>query len=294
MKTKIQQGKVIKAIGGFFYISHNGKTVAAKVRKKLSYNNIEISVGDNVEFFFNEYKKAVIEDILPRKNELIRPNVANVDVAAIVVASVPQPDFVLVDKIILNCYIQDIKPVIVVNKSDINEQEFFEQISKEYGDAVSQIISVSAETDYNLDEIKQALKGETTVFCGQSAVGKTSLLNKIAEKNQATGGISEKSGRGKHTTRHNQIFDLGNETFIVDTPGFSLLELKEIDSSELHLYYTDMVEMQDKCKYHMCTHTTEPDCCVKKALEEGEFDKNRYQRYLTIFEELKEAEKNKF
>lgn len=294
MKTKIQQGKVIKAIGGFFYISHNGKTVAAKVRKKLSYNNIEISVGDNVEFFFNEYKKAVIEDILPRKNELIRPNVANVDVAAIVVASVPQPDFVLVDKIILNCYIQDIKPVLIVNKSDINGEEFFEQINKEYGDAVSQIISVSAETDYNLDEIKQALKGETTVFCGQSAVGKTSLLNKIAEKNQATGGISEKSGRGKHTTRHNQIFDLGNETFIVDTPGFSLLELKEIDSSELHLYYTDMVEMQDKCKYHMCTHTTEPDCCVKKALEEGKFDKNRYQRYLTIFEELKEAEKNKF
>ncbi|MBR5145732.1 MAG: ribosome small subunit-dependent GTPase A [Clostridia bacterium] len=294
MKTKTQQGKVIKAIGGFFYISYNGKTVAAKVRKKLSYNNMEISVGDNVEFFFNEYKKAVIEDVLPRKNELIRPNVANVDVAAIVVASVPQPDFVLVDKIILNCYIQDIKPVIIVNKSDINGEEFFEQISKEYGDAVSQIISVSAETDYNLDEIKQALKGETTVFCGQSAVGKTSLLNKIAEKNQATGGISEKSGRGKHTTRHNQIFDLGDETFIVDTPGFSLLELKEIESSELHLYYTDMVEMQNQCKYHMCTHTTEPDCCVKKALEQGKFDKNRYQRYLTIFEELKEAEKNKF
>ena len=291
---KTQQGKVIKAIGGFFYISHNGKTVAAKVRKKLSYNNMEISVGDNVEFFFNEYKKAVIEDVLPRKNELIRPNVANVDVAAIVVASVPQPDFVLVDKIILNCYIQDIKPVIIVNKSDINGENFFEQISKEYGDAVSQIISVSAETDYNLDEIKRALKGETTVFCGQSAVGKTSLLNKIAEKNQATGGISEKSGRGKHTTRHNQIFDLGDETFIVDTPGFSLLELKEIESSELHLYYTDMVEMQNQCKYHMCTHTTEPDCCVKRALEEGRFDKNRYQRYLTIFEELKEAEKNKF
>ena len=116
---------------------------------------------------------------MPRKNELIRPNVANVDVAAIVVASVPQPDFVLVDKIILNCYLQDIRPVLVVNKSDINGQDFFEQISKEYGDAVSQIISVSAEQGLNLDVIKQELKGETTVFCGQSAVGKTSLLNKI-------------------------------------------------------------------------------------------------------------------
>ena len=178
----MQQGKVIKAVGGFFYISYNGKTIASKVRKKLSYNNLEISVGDNVEFFFDQYKKAVIEDVLPRKNELIRPNVANVDVAAIVVASVPQPDFVLVDKIILNCYLQDIRPVLVVNKSDINGQDFFEQISKEYGDAVSQIISVSAEQDLNLDVIKQELKGETTVFCGQSAVGKTSLLNKIAQK----------------------------------------------------------------------------------------------------------------
>ena len=294
MKTKMQQGKIIKAVGGFFYISHNGKTIASKVRKKLSYNNLEISVGDNVEFFFNEYKKAVIEDVLPRKNELIRPNVANVDVAAIVVASVPQPDFVLVDKIILNCYIQDIKPVLIVNKSDINGQDFFDQISKEYGDAVSQIICVSAEQDLNLDEIKQALKGQTTVFCGQSAVGKTSLLNKIAEKNQATGDISEKSGRGKHTTRHSQIFDLGDDTFIVDTPGFSLLELQDIKSGELHLYYSDMVEMQSGCKYHMCTHTTEPDCQVKQALENGTFDKNRYQRYLAIFEEIKEAEKNKF
>ena len=101
----MQQGKVIKAVGGFFYISYNGKTIASKVRKKLSYNNLEISVGYNVEFFFDQYKKAVIEYVLPRKNELIRPNVANVDVAAIVVASVPQPDFVHVDKIILNCYL---------------------------------------------------------------------------------------------------------------------------------------------------------------------------------------------
>jgi len=291
---KTLQGKIIKAVGGFFYISYNGKSIASKVRKKLSYNNLEISVGDNVKFSFNEYKKAVIEDVLPRKNALFRPNVANVDVAAIVVASIPQPDFVLVDKIILNCYLQDIRPVLIVNKSDINSEEFVSRIESEYKDSVSQIISVSAEEDFNLDLIKQALRGETAVFCGQSAVGKTSLLNKIAQKKQETGGISEKSGRGKHTTRHSQIFDLGDNTFIVDTPGFSLLELKDIKSGELHLYYSDMIENDIKCKYHMCTHTTEPDCAIKKAVENGTFNRSRYERYLAIFEEIKEAEKNKF
>lgn len=291
---KMLQGKVVKAVGGFFYISSGDKIVPSKVRKKLSYNNNEILVGDNVEFFYDQYKKAVIERVLPRKNFLTRPSVANIDAAVIVLSSIPQPDFVLADKIILNCYIQGIKPFLVVNKCDINGEEFFERVAAEYKDAVCEIVSVSAETETNIAELKEILKDNTCVFCGQSAVGKTSLLNKIARLDQQTGGVSEKSGRGKHTTRHSRIFSLGDDTFVVDTPGFSLLELENIKSSELSLYYTDLVELSRKCKYHMCTHTTEPDCFVKKAVEEGGFSKNRYRRYLSIYQELKEAEKFKF
>lgn len=291
---KMLEGKIIKAVGGVFYISYNGKTIPAKVRKKLSYNNMEIAVGDNVGFCFDEYKKAVVESVLKRKNLLTRPNVANVDVACIVVAPIPQPDFVLVDKIILNCYLQSIKPLLVINKSDLLQNDFLNNVNEEYADAVSSIIAVSAETGHNSDVLKSTLKGKTAVFCGQSAVGKTSLLNRFVDKAQRVGEISAKSGRGKHTTRHSQIFEIEKDTFIVDTPGFSLLELNEIKSYQLNLYYSDMVDIQNQCKYHMCTHTTEPDCFVKLCVNNGRFNKNRYERYLTIFNELKEAEKNKF
>ena len=142
------------------------------------------------------------------------------------------------------------------------------------------------------DALKECIKGSTSVFCGQSAVGKTSLLNRLAEEAQKTGGLSAKSGRGKHTTRHSGIFDIGDDTYIVDTPGFSLLDI-DIPSSELRLYYSDLVALQDKCKYHTCTHTTEPQCGVKAAVESGAFSRGRYQRYLAIYNELKEAEKNK-
>ena len=291
---KMLEGKIIKAVGGFFYVSHNGKTIPAKVRKKLSYNNTELTVGDNIGFCFDEYKKAVIETLTKRKNILTRPSVANVDVAVIVIAPIPQPDFVLVDKIILNCYIQNIQPLLVINKCDILQDNFINSVKAEYNDAVSRVLTVSAEAGYNLESLKEALQGKTSVFCGQSAVGKTSLLNHFTQKAQRTGEISQKSGRGKHTTRHSQIFEAEKDTYIVDTPGFSLLELDGIKSSQLNLYYSDMVELQSQCKYHMCTHTTEPDCFVKSCVADGSFNKNRYERYLAIFEELKEAEKNKF
>lgn len=288
------EGKVIKTVGGFFYLAHDGKIIAAKIRKKLSYNNKEVCVGDDVGFCYDQYHRAIVEEVYPEKNRLLRPTVANVDVAVIVVASVPQPDLVLVDKIILNCVSAGITPVIALNKCDINPDGFDDEIKKQYKTVVADVLSVSAEQNINLSALKQTFEGKTCVFCGQSAVGKTSLLNKFAEKAQKTGEVSQKSGRGKHTTRHSQMFFLDGGTFIIDTPGFSLLELTGIKSSELCLYYGDMAELQNKCKFHTCTHTTEPECYVKKCVDEGSFDKNRYERYLTIFKELKEAEKNRF
>lgn len=288
------KGKVIKAVGGIFYLSHEGQVFPSAVRKKIRYNNVDLLVGDNVFFKFDEYGKVVIESAEKRKNQLSRPPIANIDVAVIVISCIPKPDFYLVDKIVINCYIQNIRPVLVINKADLVDEEFEKRVREEYGEMAEAVLTVSAEKEINLDLLKEQILGKTCVFCGQSAVGKTSLLNKLNDSDQKVGAVSIKTGRGKHTTRHSQIFEIQKDTFVVDTPGFSLLDLKNVKSSELNLYYTDMTTLQAKCRYHMCTHTTEPDCEVKKAVEEGRFNKNRYERYLTIYEEIKQAEKNKF
>ncbi len=288
------KGKVIKAVGGIFYLSHEGQVFPSAVRKKIRYNNVDLLVGDNVFFKFDEYGKVVIESAEKRKNQLSRPPIANIDVAVIVISCIPKPDFYLVDKIVINCYIQNIRPVLVINKADLVDEEFEKRVREEYGEMAEAVLTVSAEKEINLDLLKEQILGKTCVFCGQSAVGKTSLLNKLNDSDQKVGAVSMKTGRGKHTTRHSQIFEIQKDTFVVDTPGFSLLDLKNVKSSELNLYYTDMTTLQAKCRYHMCTHTTEPDCEVKKAVEEGRFNKNRYERYLTIYEEIKQAEKNKF
>ena len=288
------KGKVIKAVGGIFYLSHEGQVFPSAVRKKIRYNNVDLLVGDNVFFKFDEYGKVVIESAEKRKNQLSRPPIANIDVAVIVISCIPKPDFYLVDKIVINCYIQNIRPVLVINKADLVDEEFEKRVREEYGEMTEAVLTVSAEKEINLDLLKEQILGKTCVFCGQSAVGKTSLLNKLNDSDQKVGAVSMKTGRGKHTTRHSQIFEIQKDTFVVDTPGFSLLDLKNVKSSELNLYYTDMTTLQAKCRYHMCTHTTEPDCEVKKAVEEGRFNKNRYERYLTIYEETKQAEKNKF
>ena len=288
------KGKVIKAVGGIFYLSHEGQVFPSAVRKKIRYNNVDLLVGDNVFFKFDEYGKVVIESAEKRKNQLSRPPIANIDVAVIVISCIPKPDFYLVDKIVINCYIQNIRPLLVINKADLVDEEFEKRVREEYGEMAEAVLTVSAEKEINLDLLKEQILGKTCVFCGQSAVGKTSLLNKLNDSDQKVGAVSMKTGRGKHTTRHSQIFEIQKDTFVVDTPGFSLLDLKNVKSSELNLYYTDMTTLQAKCRYHMCTHTTEPDCEVKKAVEEGRFNKNRYERYLTIYEEIKQAEKNKF
>ncbi len=165
MKIK---GKVIKAVGGFFYVAHDNKATEARARKKLSYNNHEIMVGDDVELSVDKYGKAVVENLLQRRNFLIRPSVANVDIAIITIASLPSPDLVLVDKITLNCYIQDIRPILVVNKNDINGEEFFAKIKAEYSDAVYEIISVSAEKNIGLDGLKECIKGKTALHFSNS------------------------------------------------------------------------------------------------------------------------------
>ena len=181
-----------------------------------------------------------------------------------------------------------------MNKSDINSKEFVRTVKAEYGTCIKRILSVSALKKNKLGKLKKTLKNNTAVFCGQSAVGKTSLLNVITGLNEKIGSLSEKVDRGKHTTRHTEIFKFKRNSFVVDTPGFSMLELKEVVSQELYGYYPEMVLLQNKCSFNNCTHTSEPNCAIKTAVDNGEFSKGRYERYIAIFNEQTIKEKRKY
>lgn len=287
-----KRGTVIKSVGGVFTVAAEGQTYVCFAPKKLRYNDLDVVVGDKVTFDELRRGKGVIADILPRRNKLLRPEIANVDVCFAVIACQPQPDFYLCDKVLINCFQQHIEPIVVVNKMDLSSAAA-EEARANYRD-VAEVVCVSA-FDGSAQKLCDYLHdGKTACFAGQSAVGKTSLLNALLpEANGQTGGISAKSGRGVHTTRHSALYEVG-DSYLVDTCGFSLCELDGIRSDELRLYLDDFVTLSCGCKYSSCTHTAEPDCAVKAAVEKGVLCKSRYERYVEEFNELKEAEKNRY
>lgn len=291
MVTK--SGTVVKSVGGVFTVltEDNNKFVCF-APKKFRYNDLDVMVGDKVCFEDIKRGKGVVTEIVPRKNKLSRPEIANVDVCFIVVACEPQPDLYLVDKVLINCFQEKIEPVIVVNKMDLGDQiaTLVEQNYK----GIADIVCLSAFND-SVNLLKPYFNGgKVACFAGQSAVGKTSILNALLpDVKGVTGGLSEKSGRGVHTTRHSSLHRCFGG-YLVDTCGFSLCDLHGIRSDELRLYLDDFVEISHDCKYPSCTHTVEPDCAVKRAVESGQLCKARYERYLEEYNELKEFEKNQY
>ena len=292
MKTDLLRGIVTKGVGGVFSVLFDDKKYTCFSPKKLCYNDFDVVVGDTVLFEDLHRGKGNIVEILPRKNKLTRPEVANVDVCLLVLACQPQPDLYLADKVLINCFQQGIEPVIVVNKMDIDDGTALEK-RKNY-DTICDIVSVSAFDTQSVEVLRRFNEGKVVCFAGQSAVGKTSILNALLpEFNGKTGGLSEKTGRGMHTTRHSSLHKvLGG--FIADTCGFSLLTLQNIRSDELRLYLDDFVKISSGCRYHSCTHTVEPNCAVKKAVAEGNLCKERYDRYIEEYAELVEEEKRKY
>ena len=292
MKTDLLRGIVTKGVGGVFSVLCDDKKYTCFSPKKLRYNDFDVVVGDTVLFEDLHRGKGNIVEILPRKNKLTRPEVANVDVCLLVLACQPQPDLYLADKVLINCFQQGIEPVIVVNKMDIDDGTALE-IRKNYN-TICDIVSVSAFDTQSVEVLRRFIEGKVVFFAGQSAVGKTSILNALLpEFNGKTGGLSEKTGRGMHTTRHSSLHKvLGG--FIADTCGFSLLTLQNIRSDELRLYLDDFVKISSGCRYHSCTHTVEPNCAVKKAVAEGNLCKERYDRYIEEYAELVEEEKRKY
>lgn len=279
-------GRVVKAVSSRFFVDVGGEVKVCYARKKLKADG-NIYVGDNVNIS-KERDSFVIEEVLPRKNSLVRPYVANVDVCFIVIAPEPQPDFLLVDKIVVNCLKQDIEPILVQNKRDIATIDVSEY------DGVLECVACSAESGEGVDALASLAKGRTVCFAGQSAVGKSSIINALLrEPVLEVGELAKKIKRGKNTTRRTEILNTGEGTYLVDTCGFSMLDAVDIPPEELRLYFDDMEKFRPLCRFNMCTHTSEPDCAVRAEVGKG-VGAGRYERYLAIFNELKERQANKF
>lgn len=289
-------GKIIKGIGGFYYVvCENDITYECKAKGVFRNRKIKPLVGDNVEIEILDEEKNLgnIEDILPRFNWLNRPAVANVDQTVIIFAvSAPAPNFNLLDRFLINMEQHEVPTVICFNKVDLEGFRQSEDICRSYTKSGYEVLFISAESGYGIDVLEAVIKGKTTVFAGPSGVGKSSTLNSLfPDANVQTGGLSEKLQRGKHTTRHSELMFVDDDTYIMDTPGFSSLYTEGIEAEDLKLYFPEIAAYTGTCKFNMCNHISEPGCLVKKAVSDGRISKMRYDDYVMIYNELKEKRK---
>lgn len=287
------QGKIIKGIAGFYYIyAEDGNVYECKAKGIFRKDNFKPLVGDNVEITVlnEEEKEGSVTSILPRRNSLIRPAVANVDQAFLIFAMEnPKPNFLLLDRFLIMMKQQEIPAVICFNKKDVGEKEEMEKLYEIYTGCGYRVVLSSTYEGEGMDEIHEILKGKTTVVAGPSGVGKSSITNCMqGEVQMETGEISKKLKRGKHTTRHSQVIPVEKNTFLVDTPGFSSLYLTDMKEEELRDYFPEFVMYEPQCRFQGCMHIHEPGCVVKKALSEGKISQQRYDNYLALYEELKE------
>ncbi len=284
-------GRLIKGIGGFYYVDVKGETFECKARGLFRKKKITPVVGDYVEIDIldKENKKGVLEKINNRHNELIRPSVSNVDQAVVVFAvTQPDPHLSLLDRFLVLAESQNLNIVICFNKIDLLEQEEYSKIINEYKSIGYKVILTSTNQKKGINELKNELKNKTTVFAGPSGVGKSTLLNSIHPGLKLqTGEISSKISRGKHTTRHAEIIPIEEDSWVVDTPGFSSLNMNFIEESQLELYFPEFMKCVDKCRFNTCKHINEPNCGVKDAVELNKISGSRYNNYIQFIEEIK-------
>ncbi|MBQ1194597.1 MAG: ribosome small subunit-dependent GTPase A [Lachnospiraceae bacterium] len=289
-------GKIIKGIGGFYYVHvvHSG-IFKCSAKGIFRYKNIKPLVGDNVEIELineNELTGNII-NVYKRTNELIRPAVANIDQALVVFAvKSPMPNLNLLDRFLVMMESQNVETIICFNKVDLVREEELVRLKDIYVNAGYQVIFTSAREGFGVDTIESVLKGKTTSLAGPSGVGKSSMINALTKDETAkTGDISYKIERGKHTTRHTEILNIGEDTYIMDTPGFSSVYVCECEKEKLKQFFPEIYDYEGECKFNGCVHINEPSCAVKAAVTNGKISTDRYENYKMMYEEIKNRKK---
>ena len=290
------QGKIIKGIAGFYYIhAENGQVYECKAKGAFRKQKIKPLVGDMVRIAVLDEAEHLgnVEEILPRKNELIRPAVANIDMALVIFAAAkPEPNFNLLDRFLCMMEFQNVPVTICFNKTDLVDEEKIEEYRRIYEPAGYRLMSTCTRTGEGVDAVKALLHGKTTTVAGPSGVGKSSLINALqSDVQMQTGVISDKIDRGKHTTRHSEIVPVMEDSYIMDTPGFSSMDVPGFEKEDLWTCFPEFREYEPYCKFQGCSHINEPDCGVKEALAEGKISSVRYENYKLLYEELKNIKK---
>lgn len=292
------KGKIIKGIAGFYYVhTASGGMYECKAKGIFREKSIKPLVGDvvDIEILDEEKRLGNITSINERRNVLVRPAVANIDQALVIFAiTKPTPNLNLLDKLLISMARQNVECIICFNKCDISDEKEAEELKKMYSMAGFAVLITSTYSKEGTKELELRLKGKTTVLAGPSGVGKSSMVNLInPECNMETGGLSKKIDRGKHTTRHSELFCIDEDTFICDTPGFTSLYLEGLEKQELKAYFPEFRKFNESCRFAGCVHINEPDCSVKEAVSTGAIHPERYESYVKIYEEL-ESNRRKY
>jgi ribosome biogenesis GTPase len=287
------KGLIVKGIGGFYYVKTDEQVYQCRARGIFRDQGVTPMIGDIVDIEVQDDGDAVVDRIYPRKNEFLRPPVSNIDMMVVVAAAArPKPNTAVIDKLLVAAEKSSVEIMICINKIDIAEPQIVAGL-KEIYEKIYPLVLVSGKTGEGIDGLKEHLAGKRSAFAGPSGAGKSTLLNRLQPSIEAeTGSVSSKTKRGRHTTRHVEIFDMDFGGMVYDTPGFTSFDTSDADLGELQFYFPEMRPYIGKCRYDNCRHLKEPDCAVTAAVEAGKISRSRYDSYTAQYKDIEE--KNKY